>query len=82
MTEPLGRFGEPPFVTGIYTIDPARIPLLRFLTEGYDGLLFVRTRDPHRALVEIAYSPSRRTEAEGLLAALARECGLVAVDAP
>lgn len=49
---------------------------LKFLIEGYDGLLFLRSIDGRAALVEISYAPSCREDAEGVIAALARETGL------
>jgi len=59
-----------------FRIDRSVIVYLRFLVEAYDGLLFLRTLDPQAALVEIAYPPSRRRDAEALLAALVTECAL------
>ena len=64
------------FIKRSFRIDPARIALLRFLAEGYDGLLFVRTLDPRPALVEIAYPPSQRQAAEALVLALIERCEL------
>lgn len=64
------------FVKRYFQIDRSRIGYLRFLLEAYDGLAFARTLDPRRALVEIAYPPSRSVEAESLLAALVAELGL------
>ena len=55
---------------------------LRFLLESYDGLAFARTLDNQAALVEIAYSPSRRHDVEILLQALVDEVGLHEVAAP
>ncbi|AMV73494.1 hypothetical protein JCM30471_19100 [Desulfuromonas carbonis] len=52
------------------------IGYLRFLVEGYDGLLFLRTLDGHSGLVEMAWPVERTAEALPLLAALARETGL------
>ena len=64
------------FVKRCYRIDRTAIAYLRFLVEAYDGLLFLRTLDPRAALVEIAYPPASRQDAEALLAALAAECAL------
>jgi hypothetical protein len=71
---------EDDFIKRIFFINPNRIALLRFLAEGYDGLLFVRTVDPRPALVEIAYPPSQRQAAEALVAALTESCELRAGD--
>jgi len=64
------------FCKRCFRIDRSVIAYLRFLVEAYDGLLFLRTLDPQTALVEIAYSPACRNDAEALLAALVTECGL------
>lgn len=76
------RTSEIVFLKRIYQLPPSRIAFLRFLLESYDGLLFLRTLDRRRALVEISFAPSRRGDAEALLAALAGECAMVAVVAP
>ncbi len=65
-----------------FRLPRARIAYLRFILEGYDGLAFARTLDPRTALVEVAYSPSRRADVEALLAALAEEFPLVEVAPP
>jgi hypothetical protein len=70
------------FVKRHFLMPRAEIGYLRFVLESYDGLAFVRTLDRHAALVEIAYPPSRRADAEELLAALAEECSMCAVPAP
>lgn len=49
---------------------------LKFLIEGYDGLLFLRSIDGRAALVEISYAPSCREDADGVIEALARETGM------
>lgn len=66
-----------PFVKRCFRLDRSAIAYLRFILEGYDGLVFLRTLDPRTALVEVAYSPANRRDAELLLAALAAECGMV-----
>lgn len=68
------------FIKRSFQIDPARIALLRFLAEGYDGLLFVRTLDPRPALVEIAYPPSQLQAAEALVVALSKCCEMREAD--
>ena len=65
-----------------YRVARREVGYLRFITESYDGLLFVRTLDSRVALVEAAYPLSRRGDAEALLAALVDEIGLVPVPAP
>jgi len=52
------------------------IGYLRFLVEGYDGLLFMRTLDGRSGLVELAWPVEREAEAAALLAALGLEAGL------
>jgi hypothetical protein len=61
-----------------FRIDRSNIAYLRFILEGYDGLVFLRTLDPRVALVEVAYPASCRLDAESLLAALADECAMSA----
>ena len=59
-----------------FRLDRANIAYLRFILEGYDGLVFLRTLDPRAALVEVAYPASRCGDAEALLAALVEECAM------
>lgn len=63
-----------------YRLSPARIGLLRFFVEGYDGLLFLRTIEARAAVVELSWPQSCAADAEGILAALAVELGMVAVE--
>jgi hypothetical protein len=65
-----------------FRLPRAEIGHLRFILESYDGLAFARTLDKQIGLVEIAYSPSRVSDAESLLKALAAEVGLKEVAAP
>jgi hypothetical protein len=60
-----------------YSLAPARIGMLRFLVEGYDGILFLRTIAAATAVVELSWSRSSAAEAEGILAALCAELGMV-----
>lgn len=59
-----------------FRIPRQEIGYLRFLVEGYDGLLFMRTLDGRTGLVEMAWPAGREAEAVPLLAALADEIGL------
>jgi len=61
-----------------YRLAPARIGMLRFLVEGYDGILFLRTIEATTAVVELSWSKSCAADAEGILAALSVELGMVA----
>lgn len=65
-----------------FQISRAEIGHLRFILESYDGLAFARTLDNQRALVEIAYSPSRAIDVASLLDALIAEVGIKEVAAP
>jgi Domain of unknown function (DUF4911) len=58
------------------------IAYLRFIVEGYDGLLFLRTLDAAAGLVEIAWPFSRNEEAAALLAALTGEIDLRIASSP
>ncbi len=71
-----------PFQRRCYQLAKAEIGYLRFITEAYDGLLWVRTLDPGAGLVEIAWPASRETDVASLLAALGAEIGLVAAPDP
>ena len=71
-----------PFVKRYYQVARRESGYLRFITESYDGLLFVRTLDNRIALVEVAYPESRCKDAEALLCSLVRETGLQSVAAP
>ena len=65
-----------------FRLPRAEIGHLRFILESYDGLAFARTLDSGSGLVEIACSPSRIKDVEGLLNALAEEVGLMEVQVP
>lgn len=65
------------FIKRCFRVDRVHIAYLRFILEGYDGLVFLRTLNPREALVECAYSASSRKDAEALLAALTRECAMI-----
>ena len=60
-----------------YRLAPARIGMLRFLVEGYDGILFLRTIEAKGAVVELSWSQSSAADAEGILVALSAELGMV-----
>ena len=77
-----GRQGKIPSVSDPYRkrcfqIPRREIAYLRFLVEGYDGLLFLRTLEAAAGLVEFAWPASREAEAAPLLTALAEETGLL-----
>lgn len=61
-----------------YRLVPAQIGMLRFLVEGYDGILFLSTLEARIAVVELSWSQSCGVEAEEILSALSRELGMVA----
>jgi len=71
-----------PFCKKYYLLPKAEIAYLRFTLESYDGLAFVRTLDAKEALVEVAYPPSRRKDAEALLLCLENETGMSETDTP
>lgn len=71
-----------PFCKKYYRLPKAEIAYLRFAFESYDGIAFVRTLDAKAALVEIAYPPSRRVDAEALLQTLQKETGMVEAATP
>ena len=70
-----------PYQTCRYRVARREIAYLRFIVEGYEGLLFLRTLDAAAGLVEFAWPASRATEAATLLAALTEETGLQAIGA-
>lgn len=71
-----------PFLKRYYHVSRAEIGYLRFILESYDGLAFMRTLEPHVALIEMAFPPSRFRDAEDLLLALASEVSMTEVTAP
>ncbi len=73
---------DAPFVKRHYRIAPADIAWLRFVLESYDGLAFVRSLDGRAGLVEVAYPPTRRDDAEALLAELQRTAAMEAIAPP
>jgi len=74
--------GEAPFLKRYYRLPPQQIAWLRFVLESYDGLAFVRSLDGRLGLVEVAYPPSRRHDAETLLDSLGRDVPLEQVEPP
>ena len=60
-----------------YRLAPARIGMLRFLVEGYDGILFLRTIEASTAVVELSWSESCAVDAAAILTALSAELAMV-----
>jgi hypothetical protein len=71
-----------PFIKKYFRLPRAKIAFLRFILESYDGLAFARTLDNLQALVEVAYPPSRRADAEALLAELSEKIPLEEMSPP
>ena len=71
-----------PYQKRCFQLPRREIAYLRFIVEGYDGLLFLRTLNAAAGLVEIAWPASRETEVVRLLAALGGETGLCALPGP
>lgn len=65
-----------------YILDKARIAVLRFILESYDGLAFARTLDAQKGIVEIAWPSSRDDDVTALLSTLEGEIGLIETDPP
>ncbi len=65
-----------PYQKRCFQLPRREIAYLRFIVEGYDGLLFLRTLDAAAGLVEIAWPASRDNRGCSLLAALGGEIGL------
>jgi len=65
-----------PYQKRCFQLPRREIAYLRFIVEGYDGLLFLRTLDALAGLVELSWPASRSKEAAALLAALAGEIDL------
>ncbi len=70
------------FLKKYFALPKGEIAYLRFILESYDGLAFVRTLDSAMALVEIAYPPSRKQDAELLLKELQKETGMTETAIP
>lgn len=73
---------EDAFAKRYYQLPRGEIGHLRFILESYDGLCFARTLDNQAAVVEIAYHPSRASDADALLKSLAAEINLHEIPAP
>ena len=74
--------GQESFCKRYFRLPRTEIGHLRFILESYDGLAFARTLDNRVALVEVAYSPSRKGDVDGLFRALANEIGWQEVPPP
>jgi hypothetical protein len=70
------------FLSRCFLVSRNQIAYLRFIIESYDGVAFLRTLDPRRAVVEIGYSPTRRRDAEALIRSLEEETGLTEIPPP
>lgn len=68
------------FCRSRYRLAPARIAMLRFLVEGYDGILFLSTVDATKALVELSWSTSCAVDAVQLVAVLCHELEMCPCD--
>lgn len=79
---PSRKVDDSVFIRRCFRLPARETAHLRFLIEGYDGLLFLRSLDGRAALVEISYPPSCLDDAEGVIAALAAETGLEEVVPP
>ncbi|MDZ4183903.1 MAG: DUF4911 domain-containing protein [Desulfuromonadales bacterium] len=60
-----------------YRLAPGRIGMLRFLVEGYDGILFLRTIEASTAIVELSWSESCAVDADAILTGLGAELEMV-----
>ena len=65
-----------------FTVPRREISYLRFTFEAYDGLVFLRTLKASNGLIEVAYSPSLREDAEALLVAVGAEVGMSEAERP
>ncbi|MBE0503460.1 MAG: DUF4911 domain-containing protein [Desulfuromonadales bacterium] len=72
-----GRLVPLTFCRRRYRLLPARIGMLRFLVEGYDGTLFLRTIEAATAVVELSWSESCTADASAIMAALSIELEMV-----
>jgi len=70
------------FLNRCFLIPRQQIAYLRFILESYDGLVFMRTLDADRAVVEIAYSPTHAADAEKLIRAMEQETGMTEIPPP
>lgn len=62
-----------------YRVAPARIAMLRFFVEGYDGILFLRTIEAQAAIVELSWSQSCAADAALIISGLCAELGMEAL---
>ena len=72
----------PEFRKCYFQVPRSEIGYLRFITESYDGLLFLRTVDNRAAVIELGYFSCRKRDVEALLAALSVEVSMLPVAAP
>ncbi len=73
---------EKTFEYRYFSLPPQDIAYLRFILESYDGLCFMRTLDNRSGVIEIAWPPSQRDDAQQLLAALHEEIALHQIPPP
>ena len=65
-----------------YTVPRREISYLRFTFEAYDGLVFLRTLKAANGLIEVAYPPGLREDAEALLVAVDAEVRMIEAERP
>lgn len=76
------EMAEPALIKKYFTVPRREIGYLRFIFEAYDGLVFMRTLRAADGLIEVAFPPGLREDAEALLAAVDAEVGLAEAERP
>jgi len=63
-----------------YRVDRRQIGFVKFILEAYDNMAVMSTLDPRQAVVQITIAPGCETMVDGIMAGLAGDVEVVAVD--
>jgi hypothetical protein len=65
-----------------YRMDPRKIVQLKALLDGHEGLLVLRTHDPHKGIVQLLVSPDFSSDVLELISSLSHLIWMEPVPAP
>lgn len=63
-----------------YRVDRRQIGFVKFILEAYDNMAVMSTLDPRQAVVQITIAPGCEAMVDGIMAGLAGDVEVVAVD--
>lgn len=78
ITARVASLAPPPaaMATMLIHLPPELIVVFKSIVEAYDNLVTLRTEDPGRHLLKLAYAPETSADVEALIASLAAELAI------